>query len=568
MQVNGIVVSTGIALGKALKLTTQPQNLDLRLLPVSSIESEANHLHQAIQKLITYLTNCQSKVSPDCDNFQLIDADILLLQDDELIDEMLSHIRQYRVTAGVAIDRVFTEQAQALENIDDPYLANRGKDIRVLGKRLITTLQGNSQLDLTQITQDTILLADELTPADFAILPLNYIKGIVLESGGLTSHTAILARSARIPALLNCQWRAKKIKISNGQNLALNSIDGQLITAPTEQQLTQLKQQQSEYLAHLEALQAYKNLPSETLDGHKITLRANVGNLNEISSLMEVGADGIGLFRTEFLLINTDTIPNEEQQYQIYCDALHSLNGQQLTIRTFDIGADKDIPFLNQALEENPALGVRGIRYSLLHPKMFIQQIKAILRAAAHGNIRLMFPMICQLEELNQVFKLIDQAKTQLQQGNIVFGIVEYGIVVETPAAVLNLSSMLAQLDFVSIGSNDLTQYTLAADRTNPQLVSDYPPLSPAVIKLISMTIEQCKLLDVKVCLCGELGGNNKVLPLLVGMGIDELSLNPSNLLAVKARLVKGNYRAFCQHADQIKSLSTIDSIDQAINQF
>lgn len=568
MQVNGIVVSTGIAFGQALNITTQPQPLDLRLLPLSSIETEKQSLNNAISKLIKHLQDCQQRVCPSCDNFQLIDADILLLEDDELLTDMLQHIVLYRVSAAVAIDRTFNDQAQVIAEMADPYLANRSQDILLLGQRLITILQGANQHDLSKLSQDTILLADDLTPADFAMLPLEFIKGIVLESGGLTSHTAILARSAGIPALLNCPWSSQDGHITDGSPLILDGMSGVLYINPKPTELASLQLKQAHHLEQQQALMTYKDMLSQTRDGHPLILRANVGSLNDISSLMQVGAEGIGLFRTEFLLMNAKALPDENQQYKLYSEAMHALSGQMLSIRTFDVGADKEIPCLHQHTEDNPALGVRGIRYSLQHPEMFMVQIKAILRAASHGQIRLMFPMVSQLEELQQALELIEQAKQQLREQGARFGSVEYGIVVETPAAVLALASMLPYLDFVSIGSNDLTQYTLAADRTNPKLVSSYPTLSPAVIRLIAMTISDCQEANVKVCLCGELAGNEHVLPLLMGMGLNELSINPSNLLAVKSRVINGNYQTFLQHAQLVKQLKTNAAIDEAIKKF
>ena len=568
MQVNGIVVSTGVAFGQALNISTHPQPLDLRLLPIANIDSEKDALKKAILNLISYLQDCQQRVCPTCDTFQLIDADILQLEDETLVTDIQQHIEQYRVSAAVAVERIFNEQALAIADIDDPYLANRSQDILLLAKRLITTLQGKSQHDLSTLTENTILLADDLTPADFAMLPLKFIKGIVLESGGLTSHTAILARSAGIPALLNCPWSSQDSHIEDGAVLILDAIEGVLYIQPDVDMQTSLEHKHVEHLKQQQALLVYKDKPSHTLDGHALTLRANVGNLSDISSLMLVGAEGIGLFRTEFLLMNAQALPDEDQQYKLYSDALQALNGQTFSIRTFDVGADKDIPCLKQHTEENPALGVRGIRYSLLNPKMFIVQTKAILRAACHGDIRLMFPMVSQIEELLQAFELIEQAKQQLVEQGKKFGSVKYGIVVETPAAVLSLESMLPYLDFVSIGSNDLTQYTLAADRTNLKLANLYPPLSPAVLRLIAMTIEKCHQAKVKVCLCGELASNANVLPLLMGLGLNELSINPASLLAVKARIVEGNFSAFYQHAQSVKQLITNAAIDEAIKSF
>ncbi|MBB1426521.1 phosphoenolpyruvate--protein phosphotransferase [Shewanella frigidimarina] len=568
MSINGIVVSAGIAFGKALTITTQLPPLDFKLLSIEQIDQQQQQLTQAINHLIAHLQHCQHHLCPDCDNFQLIDSDIMLLEDEELQQQLHQHINQFRVCAAVAVDRIFNQHAAEMSSLDDPYLANRSGDIICLAKRLTSALHGHLQWDLSTLAEDTILLADDLTPAEFAILPLTHITGLILESGGLTSHTAILARAAGIPALLNYQFSQSENLITDGSQLILDGMSGELHIAPSPELFDQLKQKQQQELLRRQALMIYRDKPSQTLDGHKITLLANVGNLSEISHTAEVGAQGIGLFRTEFLLMNAKALPDEQQQYKLYSDALHSLQGDVLTIRTFDIGADKEIPCLPQSNEDNPALGIRGIRYSLAHPETFIPQVKAILRAANHGQVRLMFPMVSQVEELDAAFLLIERAKAELIEQEKGFGTLSYGIVVETPAAVMNLPSMLPLLDFVSIGTNDLTQYTLAADRTNPHLAKQYPPLSPAVIQLISITINHCKKANVKVSLCGELGSDPRVLPLLVGLGLDELSINPANLLDVKVALIKGHYAEYVRHAQHIALLTRITDIRSAINAF
>ncbi|MBB1321821.1 phosphoenolpyruvate--protein phosphotransferase [Shewanella vesiculosa] len=568
MSINGIVVSAGIAFGKALTITNQLPPLDFKLLSIEQIDDQQQKLTQAIHQLIAHLQHCQHHLCPECDHFQLIDSDIILLEDEELQQQLHQHIHQFRVCAAVAVDRIFNQHAVEMSALDDPYLANRSIDIICLAKRLTSALHGHLQWDLSALTEDTILLADDLTPAEFAILPLTHITGLILESGGLTSHTAILARAAGIPALLNYQFSQTKDVIEDGAQLVLDGMSGELHVAPSTEVFEQLKQKQQQEVVRRQALMIYKDRPSQTRDGHQVTLLANVGNLSEISHITDVGAQGIGLFRTEFLLMNAKALPDEQQQYKLYSDALHSLQGEVLTIRTFDIGADKEIPCLPQTNEDNPALGIRGIRYSLAHPATFITQIKAILRAANHGQVRLMFPMVSQVEELDAAFLLIERAKQELNQQEKGFGTLSYGIVVETPAAVFNLPSMLPMLDFVSIGTNDLTQYTLAADRTNPNLAKQYPPLSPAVIQLISMTVSHCKQAQVKVSLCGELGSDPQVLPLLVGLGLDELSINPANLLDVKVALIEGNYSHFVHHAQHITQLTRITDIRKAINAF
>ncbi len=392
------------------------------------------------------------------------------------------------------------------------------------------------------------------------MLPLEHIAGLVLNTGGLTSHTAILARSAGLPALLSCQFT--RAQIHNGDEVVLNAINGELHLNPTAETFKKLTKLRLQDEAHKQQLLLLKDLPTQTLDGHSVGLLANVGSLNEISHLTDVGAEGIGLFRTEFMLMNTTTIPQEKIQYHFYCDALHLMDGKPFTIRTLDVGADKELPCLNPACEDNPALGVRGIRYTFAHPEILMTQLKAILRAANHGPIRLMFPMINQVEELDTLFDLIEQCKVSLNEEEKGFGQLSYGIVVETPAAVINLESMLPRLDFISIGTNDLTQYAMAADRTNPQLTRDYPSLSPAILTLIQMTIDSAKKHNVRVSLCGELASDPIVAPLLVGMGIDELSVNLASLLEVKSAIRASSHQAclaMAKHAHKLKRIEELN---------
>ncbi|MCL1137405.1 phosphoenolpyruvate--protein phosphotransferase [Shewanella pneumatophori] len=564
MSVTGIVVSSGIAFGKALHLNFHHEKIDYRLIPTSQIAQESQRLHHAFDTQKQYLQQSLLKLEADSAHAALIEADLLILDDEDLVAEIDSTIGKLQVSAAVAIERIFGHQADELAALDDPYLANRAEDVLCLSRRLIARLNGAQHFNLSQLDQDTIIFAADLTPAEFAMLPLEHISGLVLHTGGVTSHTAILARGAGLPALLSCQY--EQANIANGTDVVLNGVDGEVVIAPnsaTIKQLLALKQQDE---SRKQQLLMLKDLPAETLDGKKVGLLANVGSLNDISHLADVGAEGIGLFRTEFMLMNTNTLPDEKTQYQFYCDALHLMAGNTFTIRTLDVGADKELPCLATIDEDNPALGLRGIRYSLSHPELFKTQIKAILRAANHGPIRLMFPMINQIEELDALFEYIEQCKAQLVEEEKGFGELSYGIVVETPAAVLNLKAMLPLLDFISIGTNDLTQYTMAADRTNPMLTRQYPSLSPAVLTLIQQTIDVAHQRNIRVSLCGELASDPKVAPLLVGMGIDELSVNLSALLEVKSALRNINYQTCLSQAKHALKLTRIDELARYIN--
>ncbi|PKG58371.1 MULTISPECIES: phosphoenolpyruvate--protein phosphotransferase [unclassified Shewanella] len=560
MSIKGIVVSSGVAFGQALHLNLHHEKIDYRRLSPDKIPNEQRKLALAFNKQKSHLAEILAKLKVGSEHYDLIEADLLFLDDDSLLEVVVNEIRQLQINAAVAIERVFSHQASEIEQLEDPYLANRAQDVLCLASRLIARLSGAQHLDLSQLTTPTVILAHDLTPAEFAMLPLQHITGLVLNTGGLTSHTAILARSAGIPALLSCQF--ERSQINDGDAVVLNAIDGELHLNPTAdiiERLTQLRQQDE---AHKQQLLLLKDLPAQTLDGHCVGLLANVGSLNEISHLTDVGAEGIGLFRTEFMLMNTMTIPQEKIQYHFYCDALQLMDGKPFTIRTLDVGADKELPCLNPACEDNPALGIRGIRYTFAHPEILVTQLKAILRAANHGPIRLMFPMINQVEELDTLFELIEQCKSSLNEEEKGYGELSYGIVVETPAAVINLASMLPRLDFISIGTNDLTQYAMAADRTNPQLTRDYPSLSPAILTLVQMSIDTAKQHNVKVSLCGELASDPIVAPLLVGMGIDELSVNLVSLLEVKSAIRASSYSSCLEMAKQAQKIERIEELN------
>ncbi|MGL4712254.1 MAG: phosphoenolpyruvate--protein phosphotransferase [Shewanella sp.] len=566
MPILGITVSSGIAFGQTLHLTHIEHRLDYRPIPLSNIPQQQGLVAKALQQLQTQLTHSQAALDSASENYQLIEADLLLLKDDELIEQVNDAIGTLQLSASVAVERIFAHQADELQSLDDPYLANRALDVRCLGKRVVAAIHGHLNQGLEKLDKPTILLAEDLTPAEFALLPRKNLCGIVLKTGGLTSHTAILARSAGIPALLNCQFNVDAIP--NGTPLVLDALNGELYVNPDPDEQARLSLIFHHEQARRAALQTYKDVPAQTQDGHTIRLMANVGNLNDIIHVNDVGADGIGLFRTEFMLMNVSILPDEKAQYTLYCDALHALGGKTFTIRTLDIGADKELPCLYQENENNPALGLRGIRYTLAHPELFKTQLRAILRAANHGPIRLMFPMINQVEELDQVFSLITQCQNDLEEEEKGYGELSYGIVVETPAAVFNLNAMLPKLDFISIGTNDLTQYAMAADRTNPQLTRDYPSLSPAILALINMTIVQAKAANVKVSLCGELASSPQIAPLLIGMGLDELSVNLSALLEVKAAICQGNIKQFSALAHIALQQDRIACLHQCITNY
>ncbi|MCL1125477.1 phosphoenolpyruvate--protein phosphotransferase [Shewanella surugensis] len=563
MPLSGIVVSPGIAFGNALHLHLHPEKRDYHLLPLNQIEKEKQTLIQVIDHKKNQLLQHLQRLPASSHNYQLIEADLLLLDDDELIQNICAEIERFQLCAAVAIERIFSYQAAEINALDDHYLTNRSQDILSLASRLIDQINGAHNVELSKIDEPTILLASDITPAEFSMLPLKYITALVLKTGGITSHTAILARSAGIPALFDCPFDQESI--TNHQVLALDALAGKLYVAPNESILSRLTQLKKTTLKQKQQLLKFKHRQTQTIDGHEIPLLVNIGSINETTHLNDMGVEGIGLFRTEFMLMNTKSAPSENKQYRLYSDILHLLNGKLFTIRTLDIGAEKALPFLNSLPEENPALGLRGIRYTLQHTSLLVTQVRAVLRAAQYGPIRLMFPMINQVEELEAIFDIINQCQTQLTQDHVTFGQLSYGIVVETPAAVMNLASMLPKLDFISIGTNDLTQYAMAADRGNPLFTRDYPSLSPAILSFIHLIISTAQAHNTQVSLCGELASDPHVAPLLIGMGVNELSVNLPAILEIKSALSNISYAQCHLLAQKALSLVTIKALHACV---
>ncbi|WP_133406941.1 phosphoenolpyruvate--protein phosphotransferase [Parashewanella tropica] len=563
MSLTGIIGSTGLAFGQAVHIIEQDYKVDLHLLRKHEVTEEQARLKEGVRHLVQLLQASLQQLNPECENYQLIESDILLLDDQELHAEMLNSIEHQRYSATLAVQRTFDTHAYEIESIQDPMIASRGQDIRHLSSRLIAAINGTLSWNLDYLTQSTIILAHDITPAEFALLPTKYISGIVLETGSITSHTAILASAAGIPALLDCQYQS--LNIRNGQPLVIDAIDGILHHMPDDELVEKLRRKQLEEVTRTNALLTITGQETQTLDGHSVSLLANVGNINDVTRAKDIGSLGVGLFRTEFMLMHDSEYPNEQKQYQTFCDALHILNGMPLTIRTLDVGADKPLPFVQAAQEENPALGIRGCRYSLDHPQYLKPQLKAAMRATNHGLVKIMFPMVNQVEEIDLIKSVIEECKQELINNDIGYGNFDFGIMVETPAAVLNLPSMLPELDFISIGTNDLTQYSMAADRSNLSLSKSFPALSPAILKTIDLIVTQAKQYDVSVSLCGELASDPKVVPLLIGLGLSELSVNLNKFLEIKSTICSGDYNQFQELAEKALKQTRIQPLQQLI---
>lgn len=470
------------------------------------------------------------------DKAEIFEGHIMLLEDEELEQEIISLIKSDKKTAEAAVQSVIEDQATALEALDDEYLKERAADVRDIGKRLMRNILEMPIIDLSAISEKVILVATDLTPSETAQLSLDNVLGFITDLGGRTSHTSIMARSLEIPAIVGTSNATETIKKED--YLVLDAINNKIIINPSDEELEALKAIKEEYLHEKEELAKLKDLPAITLDGHQVEVCANIGTVRDVAGAERNGAEGVGLYRTEFLFMDRDSLPTEEEQFQAYKAVAEAVGSPAVIIRTMDIGGDKDLPYMNLPKEENPFLGWRAIRICLDRKEILHPQLRAILRASAFGKLRIMFPMIISVEEIRALKAELEILKSQLREENKPFDeSIEVGVMVETPAAAVMARHMAKEVDFFSIGTNDLTQYTLAVDRGNELISHLYNPMSPAVLNLIKQVIDASHAEGKWTGMCGELAGDERATMLLLGMGLDEFSMS-----AISIPRIKKNY--------------------------
>ncbi len=462
----------------------------------------------------------------------LLDAQVLFLEDEMVIKSTERKIKEYKLSAPSAFNQVFKELLASFRSLDNAYIKERISDITDISQRILRHLVGEKDTFEENLLKDKIIVAKDLTPSDTVRFSMIGIKGFALDIGGITSHTAIMARALGIPAVLGLKEVTKYAY--EGIEIILDGMSGIVVVDPDEKTKHVYKKKREEYESFSKGLQTLRDVPAETIDGKRFDLSANIGIFGEIGSVKENGAKGIGLYRTEFLFLTKRTLPDEEEQFEVYKKIGEAIKPDSVIIRTIDLGGDKILPDLYSP-EANPFLGWRGIRFSLSNPKIFKMQVKAILRAALYGNIRMMFPMISSVEEIIEAKNIIEECKKELEKDGIEYKDVEIGIMVEVPGAAIMAKELAKYVDFFSIGTNDLTQYTLAVDRTNERVAYLYQHLHPAVLRLVKMTVEGGHDSGIWVGVCGDIAGDPLAVPILVGMGVDELSVSPILVPEVKS---------------------------------
>lgn len=491
----------------------------------------------------------------------------MLLEDEELEQEIVSLIKSDKKTADAAVYSVIEDQAQALEALDDEYLKERAADVRDIGKRLLKNILGMPIVDLSAIDKEVILVAADLTPSDTAQLNLDKVLGFITDLGGRTSHTSIMARSLELPAIVGTSDATAKIK--NGDYLILDGVNNHIYLNPSDQEIDKLKKFNEEYQQEKNELAKLKDLPAITLDGHQVEVCANIGTVRDVAGAERNGAEGVGLYRTEFLFMDRDSLPTEEEQFQAYKAVAEAMGSQAVIVRTMDIGGDKDLPYMNLPKEENPFLGWRAIRICLDRKEILHSQLRAILRASSFGKLRIMFPMIISVEEVRELKAELEMLKGQLREEGKAFDeSIEVGVMVETPAAAVIAHHLAKEVDFFSIGTNDLTQYTLAVDRGNELISHLYNPMSPAVLNLIKQVIDASHAEGKWTGMCGELAGDERATLLLLGMGLDEFSMSAISIPRIKKLIRNANFADTKALAEQALAQPTADELMKLVDTF
>lgn len=531
----GVAVSPGTAMGRAF--IWEPEELTIQNVSIEpdQADKESKRFLKAIEQAKRDIRQEKEQVLQELgeDEAGIWTVQLLLLEDPEIIEAVLAGIKQEYKSAEAKLTEVMNAQVQMFKSLDDAYMQERAGDLEDLKKRLLINLLAADKKPGT-MPANSILVCPELLPTDVATFDKSKIKGVVTEKGGLTTHAAILVRSLGIPAVFGIRDVTKKVK--PGSEIALNGTQGLVICNPTAETKSLYQTRMDQELQQKIEFEKLTKLPAVTLDGYRVELAANIGSIMEAQEAEAKGAEGIGLFRTEFIYLDANELPTEENQFQIYKQVGLTMKNKPVIIRTLDIGGDKKPGWMEIPEEANPFLGYRAIRLCLGQKEMFKTQLKAILRASAFGNLKIMYPFVISVEEVEQANLLLDQVKQELEQQNIAFQQkIQVGIMVETPAASLIVEELLQKVDFVSVGTNDLTQYTLAADRMNEKVANLYDYYHPAVLRQLKMIGEAGEKAGKMVGICGEMASDPLAVKLLLGFGFSELSVNLASINHIKS---------------------------------
>lgn len=559
-MLKGKGISDGIGLGTVVIL--KKEEIKPEKIKVEDIETEKEIFYQAmhtveieIQELIDRLSGTEKEI---------MQAYVMILQDPTLIDQIMTVIEQEKCNAAYATETGFNQIIQMFEKIEDPYMAARSSDIADMKKKVLAKILHEKEVNVSQLPEDTILVTKELTTSDTAKLDLKNIAGIVTEVGGVNSHMAIMARIHEIPAIVGMKEIIGQIK--ENDFIAINGETGEVFVNPSKEERQKLEKIQKETKQQKGQLENYKNQKSSTIDGHHVDLLANIGGTEDINMVLENTAEGVGLFRSEFLYMNSEDFPSEKEQFESYRKVAEKLQGKRVVIRTLDIGGDKDLKYMKLPKEKNPFLGYRAIRIYLDNVGLFKVQLRAILKASAYGNLAIMLPMISSIEELRKAKKVIEEVKEELRTKQIKFNEkIEVGIMIEIPSAAIMAEEFARECDFFSIGTNDLVQYTIAAERGNEKVANLYTHFNPAVIRFIKLAIDGAHKNHILCGMCGEAAGDLDFIPILIGLGLDEFSMNANKILPARKLIRELDFKNCQKLAEEVLKLSSNRDIKEKV---
>lgn len=568
-MITGIPASPGIVFGKALVLKEEKIVLDTQKISEDQVEAEVARFYAGREAAVEQLNSIHQRALKSLgeEKAAIFEGHLMILEDEELEEEIIDYLRSNKVNASVAASKIIDQQVEMLSEIDDEYLKERAGDIRDIGNRLIKNILGMHIVDLGDITEESILVAYDLTPSETAQLNLEKVLGFITDIGGRTSHTSIMARSLELPAIVGTN--DVTARVNTGDYLILDAVNNRVYVNPTQAEIDELKTLEAKLAEEKAELAKLKDLPAVTLDGHKVDVVANIGTIRDCEGAHRNGAEGVGLYRTEFLFMDRDQLPSEEEQFIAYKEVVEAMEGRLVVLRTMDIGGDKELPYLNLPKEMNPFLGWRAVRIALDRREILHAQLRAVLRASAFGKLAVMFPMIISVEEIRELKSVLETLKAELRaEGKAFDENIQVGVMVETPSAAVNAKFLAKEVDFFSIGTNDLTQYTLAVDRGNELISHLYNPMSPSVLGLIKQVIDASHAEGKWTGMCGELAGDERATLLLLGMGLDEFSMSAISVPHIKKLIRHVNYQEVKALADEALQKPTSAEIEQLIQAF
>ncbi|GIO07578.1 phosphoenolpyruvate-protein phosphotransferase [Brevibacillus reuszeri] len=560
-KIIGVKASTGIAIGKAFLLAAP--DFQIKMVAIEDTVSEIKRFEAALESAKLDLQGIVTRVEQEMgdDHADIFKAHLLVLEDPELVDTVKEKIEQEKVNAESAVSDVAQVFIGLFEQMDDEYMRERAADIRDVTKRIMSHLLGIAFAGPGELTEEVIVVAEDLTPSDTAQLDRRFVKGFVTDIGGRTSHSAIMARSLEIPAVVGTRVITDVVKTAT--TIILDGYEGIVIIDPSPQELANYERKQAEYAGRRVELAKLVHEKTLTTDKHHVELAANIGSPDDLAGVLANGAEGVGLFRTEFLYMGREDFPTEEEQFLAYKQVLEQMGEKPVVIRTLDIGGDKQLSYLPMPEELNPFLGFRAIRLCLDNQELFRTQLRALLRASVYGNLKIMFPMIATLEEFRQAKQILEEEKKgMLEKGIAVSDRYEAGIMIEIPAAAMMADQLAREVDFFSIGTNDLIQYTMAADRMNERVAYLYQPYHPAVLRLIHNVIKAAHTNGKWVGMCGEMAGDSIAIPILLGFGLDEFSMSAGSILPARQQISRLSLEEASQHTEAILSMSTSEQVE------